>query len=323
MIDLISVIVPIYNVEKYLNKCIESIINQTYRNLEIILVDDGSTDACPKICDDWEKKDTRIKVIHKKNGGLSDARNYGIKIMRGKYVSFIDSDDYIEMDMYEKLYNAVICTGSTIAMCGVNKVWENGNKQRMGKSLNQIYTTEEAFKSLIEEEILQVVWNKLYDVELVKRILFDIGKYHEDEFWSYQVISKASKICSIDYVGYNYLQRENSIMGQEYSKKRLDAIEAKVLRQKYINDYFPNLSRLGNRNLYFSCLYQGQLILDSKNLKEKNEMLLYLKGVLKNIPINKLIFNNNSNLKNILWIIFGKISFISVCKIRNKLKIGV
>ena len=126
---MISVIVPIYNVEKYVNKCVGSIVNQTYTNLEIILVDDGSPDRCPEICDEWAKKDSRIKVIHKKNGGLSDARNAGMKIASGDYIAFVDSDDWIAPEMYERLLMAIKNDNSDIAACAVKMVWEDGSSR--------------------------------------------------------------------------------------------------------------------------------------------------------------------------------------------------
>ena len=126
MNSLISVIVPIYNVEKYLDRCVESIINQTYKNLEIILVDDGSPDNCTQMCDDYAKKDSRIRVVHKENGGLSDARNAGMEVATGEYVSFIDSDDYISLDFYETLFQTMIDNDSDIVECSVVKFYENG-----------------------------------------------------------------------------------------------------------------------------------------------------------------------------------------------------
>ena len=125
MKDLISVIIPIYNVEKYLNKCIDSIINQTYKNLEIILVDDGSPDNCPQICDEYAKKDNRIKVIHKKNGGVSSARNVGLINSTGNYIGFIDPDDYIEPIMYEKLLKVLKESNTLVSMCGFYKIKDN------------------------------------------------------------------------------------------------------------------------------------------------------------------------------------------------------
>ena len=124
--ELITVIVPVYKVEKYLDRCVQSIVDQTYTNLEIILVDDGSPDNCPKMCDEWAKKDKRIKVIHKQNGGLSDARNAGLEKAKGKYVGFVDSDDYISPIMYEKLYKCIIDNQADMAMCGFSTVDEKG-----------------------------------------------------------------------------------------------------------------------------------------------------------------------------------------------------
>ena len=118
----ISVIIPVYNVEEYLDKCVTSVLNQTYKNLEIILVDDGSPDNCPKMCDEWAKKDKRIKVVHKKNGGLSDARNSGIEVCTGEYIGFVDSDDYIDKQMYKELLKRIESTNSDMVMCGINCV---------------------------------------------------------------------------------------------------------------------------------------------------------------------------------------------------------
>ena len=133
--DKISVIIPVYKVEKYLNKCVESVINQTYKNLEILLVDDGSPDKCPEMCDAWAKKDSRIKVIHKQNGGVADARNIGIENATGKYIAFIDSDDYLNKTMYQKLFEKITTTNSDICMCGFINVYEDGCEKQF-KELN-------------------------------------------------------------------------------------------------------------------------------------------------------------------------------------------
>ena len=125
MEDLISVVVPIYNVENYIKKCVDSILSQTYKNLEIILVDDGSPDNCPQICDEYAQKDNRIKVIHKENGGLSDARNAGIDISKGKFITFIDSDDYIEKDYVEVLYNSIKENASDMAIGSHKAIYDN------------------------------------------------------------------------------------------------------------------------------------------------------------------------------------------------------
>lgn len=324
MNDLISIIVPVYKVEEYLDKCIESIVNQTYTNLEIILVDDGSPDNCPKMCDKWAEKDNRIKVIHKENGGLSDARNAGLSVATGDFIAFVDSDDYIESDMYEKLLSVIINTSSDISVCNLRYVYVNESTALCNKINTELiteYTTEEAMSALIDDKIRQVVWNKLYRTEIIKDVNFDVGKYHEDEFWSYKAIGSANKIATIDYTGYNYLQRSGSIMGNSYSLKRLDAVEAKCLRQEYLKKYFPTLFQKGLISLLFTCIYHGQLALAQLDNTDKSTALIILSNVIKkNIPyIDKSILS--SKLK--IWIYLLKFSFIFTCKIRNIIKIGV
>ena len=170
MKDLISVIVPIYNVEKYIDKCLNSIVNQTYKNIEIILIDDGSTDTSVLKCNNWEKKDNRIKVIHKKNEGLAQARNTGISYATGNYITFIDSDDYIDSKMLEKLYNAINKTNSEISACKYVKINKN-KKVNLNYSAEIIeFTNKEAIIDLLKEtNISNYAWNKLFKKELFKR----------------------------------------------------------------------------------------------------------------------------------------------------------
>lgn len=229
----ISVIVPIYNVEKYLFKCINSIINQTYTNLEIILVDDGSTDNCGVISDDYSSKDSRIKVIHKENGGLSDARNVGLDVATGDYVSFIDSDDYINKEFYETLKNLIVKYNADIAQCEFVEIYEDyvkkNNKYKPYIDENiSIFTNNEALNSLYSKNgaITGVVWNKLYKKDLFKCIRYPKGKVHEDEYTTYKVLFTTKKVVSTSKQMYYYLQRSNSIMGKGFNIKRLDALDA-------------------------------------------------------------------------------------------------
>lgn len=226
--DLISIVVPIYKVEKYINTCVESILNQTYTNTEIILVDDGSPDNCGKICDEYKEKDNRIKVIHKENGGLSDARNFGLKDATGKYVVFIDSDDYIEEKYVELLYKAAKENDVPIAQCGINKVDDNGKlieKTQIDKP------TLKNYGQAIEEMCISnwdnvVVWNKIYLRSLFDKIEFPKGKIHEDEFTTYKLVYNAKKIFIIPDCLYNYRLNLNSITGKAFNIKRLDSNEA-------------------------------------------------------------------------------------------------
>ena len=321
---MISVIVPIYNVEKYVNKCVESIVNQTYTNLEIILVDDGSPDRCPEICDEWAKKDSRIKVIHKKNGGLSDARNAGMKIASGDYVAFVDSDDWVEPDIYSTLINLIDKYNSDIAICDLRMVYDSTSVVDKNSKVYKecVYTSTKALGLLIEDKIRQVVVNKIYKIDIIKNIPFAVGKCHEDEFWSYQVIGNADKIVVTDYIGYNYYQRSGSIMGNTYSIKRLDAIEAKCYRQDYIDNNYPLLSSKSKENLFFTCVYNGQLSLKHLKNEDKKAAFEYIKTTtekyrLLNFDISGLPF------KQKIWFLLSKISFRGVCLIRNAINIGL
>ena len=317
----ISVIVPVYKVEPYLDKCVSSIVNQTYTNLEIILVDDGSPDNCPAMCDAWAEKDSRIRVIHKTNGGLSDARNAGMTVATGELMAFVDSDDWIAPDMYEYLYQRLTEDNSDIADCGVQMVWEDKNLCRMlTRAGNCVLNQEEAMRAIIEESWLkQPVWYKLYKTDLIRDILFPMGKCHEDVFWSYQAVGSAKKVSVSDHVGYYYLQRGGSIMGAGYSLKRLDAVEAKVQRCAYIQERFPALSPLAIKDLWFTCIYQGQLALRALNKAEAEKILTYFENLVETHPFQM----EGCSLKERLWLNMAKSSLTVACRIRNALKIGL
>ena len=317
----VSIIVTVYKVEPYLDKCVSSIVNQTYTNLEIILVDDGSPDNCSAKCDVWAKKDSRIRVIHKPNGGLSDARNAGMAVATGELMAFVDSDDWIAPDMYEHLYQRLTEDDSDIAVCGVQMVWEDETTPRLLTCAGDcILSHEEAMRALIEESWLkQPVWYKLYKTALVRDILFPKGKYHEDVFWSYQAVGRAKKVSVSDRIGYYYLQRGGSIMGEGYSVKRLDAIEAKEQRCAYMRKRFPALSALSIKDLWFTCIYQGQLALRTLDKAEAEKILAYFENVMEMHPFKM----KECSAKEKLWINMAKSGLAVACRTRNALKIGL
>ena len=318
--DLISVIVPVYKVEEYLDRCVQSIVDQTYPNLEIILVDDGSPDNCPAMCDAWAAKDPRIKVIHKENGGLSDARNAGMAAATGEYLGFVDSDDFIAPEMYQMLLERMIADGSDIVACGVETVFEDGTPSRMlTKAGNCILSTGEAMEAIVEESWLkQPVWYKLYKAELIRDIPFPVGKYHEDVFWSYQVIARAKRVSVIDTPCYFYLQRSGSIMGEGYSLKRLDAIEAKKERLEFVEKQFLELADKAKIDLAFSCLYHGQLAMKYMSGAEKRKALEYLEIVAESICVE----TGGLSATHKCWLYLAKMNFELCCFVRNLLKIG-
>lgn len=248
--ELISIIVPIYNVEKYLPKCIESIINQTYKNLEIILVDDGSKDDCPKICDKYKKEDKRIKVIHKENGGLSDARNKGLEISKGKYLIFVDSDDYIDMHMVEKLYNDLIENNADISICNHYRDYQNGILEvKNFPNKKVVVTKEEIFYNIYNNYSVPTIisWGKIYKKALFKNIRYPLGKLHEDEAIIIDILANTSRISYFDEPLYYYVQRQDSITKQ-FNLKRLDIIPIHESRiEKIKNNYSKELLYLEYR----------------------------------------------------------------------------
>lgn len=319
---LISIIVPVYNVKQYLDECVQSIINQTYKNLEIILVDDGSTDGCSKLCDDWVAKDSRIRVIHKQNGGLSDARNAGMQIASGELIGFVDSDDYISNDMYELLYANMCQNNSDISACGVEMFYEDGSPSKsLTPKGETVLDTVEAVRKLINESVIkQPVWYKLYKRKLIEDILFPVGKCHEDVFWSYKAIGNAKIISIFDKPCYFYRQRSGSIMGTQYSLKRLDALEAKSERSTYMQKHFPELALVANVDFWFACIYSMQMSmthLNSTDYKIAKDLILAHKKSIN----TKGIFESLRS-KHKIWFCMSKVSLLLTCRLRNFLKIG-
>ena len=243
--DLISVVVPIYKVEKYLQKCVSSITGQTYKNLEIILVDDGSPDNCPVLCDSLAKTDKRIKVIHKPNGGLSDARNEGIKIATGKFITFVDSDDYLNLNFIETLYHNLTETGSDVSICNFQDVYENEKVDIRLKETSEILTFDNSnkFEQLYKDLRLRFVtaWGKLYRKDIFDKVKYPVGKINEDEFVCHHILSPCNKVCYSDVKYYYYLQRENSIMHQKYSKRNLDVFDGLYDRILFFKENYPPL----------------------------------------------------------------------------------
>ena len=225
---LISVIVPVYNVEKYLPMCVDSIIGQTYRNLEIFLVDDGSPDNCGRICDEYAQKDKRIKVIHKKNGGLSDARNVAIDIAKGEYITFVDSDDYLSLDFIEQLYLLAIQTDSEIAIS--NFFFFKEPKRELEVAYKKmpkmsVYSSKEALCALLYQNNIETsAWGKLYKTSLWKEIRFPKGRLFEDIATIYKSFLLSKRIVTISLPLYYYRIRSDSIMGKEFYPKKMEAV---------------------------------------------------------------------------------------------------
>lgn len=264
--DLISVIVPIYGVEEYLQQCVNSIINQTYKNLEIILVDDGSPDNCPEICDCFAKEDDRIKVIHKKNGGLSDARNAGIECAKGKYFAFVDSDDWIESTMIENLLCCCRKFGVKLASCARYITDGSSISAIAFRGSEKVYSAENALNEILSGATIDVAaWDKLYARELFDVIRFPVGENNEDIAVFYKIIDTAGKIAHCGTMEYYYRNRPGSITKLKYSVEARKVIEKDLDElETFIDEKYPNCKQSFNRykavniyallNKYIKCV---------------------------------------------------------------------
>lgn len=245
MTDKISIIVPVYNVERYLNRCVDSIITQTYKNLEIILVDDGANDSSAKICDEYKQKDNRIIVIHKKNGGLSDARNAGIDAASGKYIGFVDSDDWIENKMYEDLYNIITKHNANIAICGFCRTANQNEKIEQKRELITEYTREQAIDELHKNKSIQdYAWNKLYERKLFKDIRYPVGKNMEDKGTTYKLFLITDKVVVTTNKYYYYFNRADSIINKINEKLLTDEATLCIERYVTLKKIYPNMKSL-------------------------------------------------------------------------------
>ena len=226
MHDLISVIIPVYKVEKYLCRCVDSVLEQTYTNMEIILVDDGSPDNCPVMCDEYARQDSRVKVIHQENAGLSGARNAGIDMAQGQWLAFVDSDDYLAADFLERLYQACVDTGSSLSVCR----WEYVHGETIpehGTGETRVYTGREMLANLYvpDGSYFVVAWNKLYRKELFEDIRYPLGRIHEDEATTYRIYDKVKKAAYVDRSLYDYFVTPVSIT-RGFNPKRMDWVTA-------------------------------------------------------------------------------------------------
>lgn len=290
----VSIIVPVYQVEKYIRQCIDSILAQTFTDFELILVDDGSKDNSGKICDEYAEKDKRIRVIHKENGGLSDARNKGLDNASGNYFMFVDGDDYIAPNMTECLHNNILKADADIAACNYRYIFESdGEKDFATENKAEVLNSNEIFYNRKNERnygFWTVAWNKLYKREKFKSLRFRFGKYHEDEFWANDIYQTDITVIAVKESLYYYRQRSNSIMGNKNIRKCFDIIEAFQERiWVYLRE--EKYSSQAYKVLIFSLehLRESKRLINSK--KEKEEFIYKerkTKNIIKTLKKRKL-----------------------------------
>lgn len=282
----ISIIVPVYNVEQYLERMLNSLLNQTYKNLEIILVDDGSTDNSSKICDDYEKKDKRIKVVHQKNSGVSVARNVGIELATGDYIGFVDSDDVICESMYERLYNNMVnndCEISVCKYCTFDKVPKFDYSDSV-----KIFSTEAALRDIISDGVItNFLWNKLFKKKLFDNIEFPKGKIYEDMYVMPKLLEKASKLCFDSSKLYGYFVRQNSYVNTYNNHKNINYLIFSDSCYNYLGRYEFLKEELKKYRLFY--IYSAYLQAAKSNCKDifSDEFMdSYYKFYRKNFRLN-------------------------------------
>ena len=301
---LVSVIVPIYNVEAYLNRCIDSIVNQTYKNLEILLIDDGSTDYSGKICDEYAKKDKRITTIHKKNGGLSDARNVGIEKANGKYITFVDSDDYIDIDYIEYLYSLIKKYKTNISFCKLRVIYNNNKRNQKQNAKDCIYNKIKAFKDILYAKNFDVsACGKMYLTEDFADVRFPKGKLFEDNATIYKIIDKNEYIAVGFEYKYNYIIRKNSITKKEFNDKQIDLITASDSMCNYLKKY-KKLNNAIKRKKFWARISTYNRMINSTNRNTENERRMR-EDILK---YKSVMFDRKSSARDkvsLLLLIFG------------------
>ena len=277
----ISIIVPVYKVEKLLDRCVRSILSQTYQDFELILVDDGSPDNCPKMCDEYAKEDTRVRVLHKENGGLSDARNAGILIAKGKYIGFVDSDDYIAPDMYETLYNNLIENNADVSVCGLYNCYDNNSYPECDSEEFFVVDAKEAVKMVLEGQKFSVpAWNKLYKKELFDEMKYPVGKLSEDAFVTPKLLSNTNRVVITTKPKYYYVHRKDSITGSEFKMKDFDVVEAYASNLKFIKETYPDLVNQAEFRYIWAHMYVLDKMIMTKDFnhqKEYDELVKFLR----------------------------------------------
>lgn len=300
---LVSVIVPIYDVEEYLDRCIQSIFTQTYKNLEIILVDDGSPDQCPELCDQYAELDTRVRVIHKNNGGLSDARNCGIDQSNGEYILFVDSDDYIEPELCTECLKCFENDNQIdIVSFGFRRVTDSNHGEMRGTGSTQIYENSEGFRCYINRDpFTHMVCDKMFRRSLFDDIRFIAKRLAEDLAITYRLFGKARKVCHLDLIFYNYFSRKESIMGQKSLKLTLDTYQGEWEAYQYENEYYPTLCYANNvRFLNQSMKTYLKLLKLFPDKKTSYERKWIMKNI-QEIDKNKLPFKTKSFYMIFQW----------------------
>lgn len=272
---LISVILPIYNIEAYLDKCMESVRNQTYSNLEIIMVDDGSTDSCGEVCDKYAGMDERIVVFHKKNGGLSDARNYGIERAGGEYITCIDPDDFVDSDYVAYLYGLAVRYGTKMSICQHRVHYDNGSIRENGRQGEELIPTERCLERMLYHDVIDTsAWAKLYHRSLFEQVRYPKGKIFEDIGTTYALMMQCDAIAVGYESKYSYIFHNNSIVNGVFKPAKLDLLEMTDKMASDVGQRYPALGQAILRRRVYSRISTLNQMLNAAGYEEERGAIL-------------------------------------------------
>lgn len=293
MNELVSIIVPIYNVEKYLTRCIESIVNQTYRYLEIILINDGSTDNSYEICKRYSEQDNRIVLINKENAGSASAKNYGLKIAKGNYISFVDSDDFIELDMIEYMLDTIKKFDTDIVQCEIINLYRDTDEFKKENIVEKVMYAKDFLSLFLIQWKNSLFSNKLFKKQVIQNIYFKEGRCIDDEFFTYKCIINSSKIAVSNKIVYNYRMRKSGVMKSETSQKQIlkDRMDYLFERYQIVKSIYKDLDKK-----FLEHLLTYYLII-SRDYYIDQGLLNYMKNILKSIKCKIIISNIDINIK--------------------------
>jgi glycosyltransferase involved in cell wall biosynthesis len=298
MSPAISIIVPVFNVEAFLEDCINSILAQSFENFELILVNDGSTDLSGEICNEFSRIDKRVKVIHKEYGGVSSARNVGVQLAQGEYIGFVDSDDRIDKEMYKELYQLCNDTSSDISICQlgreINGKLVNSHEEKYSLEMDHVEALRQLFKGNLYRFSL---CNKLFKKNCFENVQFPEGRIHEDLATTYKLFVNSRKAIFTNYIGYIYVKRENSILTSLFNERRLDAFLGWDEILRFVHERYPNLSNVVICTFAFGTVDNIHYIL--KQVEHKKDKGNYLKNIqpLVRKYFSKILHNKYLSLK--------------------------
>lgn len=313
---MISVVVPVYKVEKYLDKCVQSILAQTYKDFELILVDDGSPDSCPQMCDEYAEKDKRVRVLHKENGGLSDARNAGTNFARGEFITYIDSDDYVAREYLETLRFLIQKYDADIAVTGIEVFYEGDVSKNVSSSEDYVYSGTDALEKMLYQNTLDTsACAMLIPISIAKQYPFPFRKFHEDEFTTYKYYSSVAIVAVTSKKQYFYLQRKGSIM-HVFGQGSMDELDAADNLVAFCEENYPNLIKAAESKKFSDYC---QVILSNSDIQKEYPDIYKRISEYLNKKKEQILFDKNCRKKNRIaafLLMFG----VQVLSFANKIK---